>query len=281
MKYPEILLKDDYASDIEDTKLFYPCSCNDYLKPIEIFAPIVTEFIFVDIGYLREGETPNKSNRLSLDARFIKPILNEELGYEFLDSKIIGNPNYPYSQPLKELDTCILIQRFKNLDSNKLITIKIVRGFGYDCFEKLALNQLGVFFYRGDSQDVSGSKNYWFNRSKMLKVCDKLIDGGLVVTDGSNYDRRSMEYFPFASHKHNEYYVQTGEHSLQLQFDLSMKKRFVDKYGNIFTCFGYIGIRCGQTFVWKLNKDYNYNNHPYLSGLLYPKINNKIRKCFK
>jgi len=59
MKERLILGKDELES-IRDSTLFYPCSGNDLLVPIELFSPYVTDFWFVDRGYFSPGHHGTK-----------------------------------------------------------------------------------------------------------------------------------------------------------------------------------------------------------------------------
>src|SRR4051794_18227136 len=58
-------------------------------------------------------------------------------------------------------------------------------GFGQRAFQK-EISSLGVFFYRGDSEGEGGSGFHWLRRQNLKVVLNKLISGGLLVTDGSN-----------------------------------------------------------------------------------------------
>lgn len=50
------------------------------------------------------------------------------------------------------------------------------------------IENLSVFYLRGDSLGESGSGQMWFQESIFNLILDKLADGGLIVTDGSGYD---------------------------------------------------------------------------------------------
>ena len=49
-----------------------------------------------------------------------------------------------------------------------------------------SLDKLSVFFYRGDSIGESGSGQWWLGPKLFNFMLDKLLDGGLIITDGSN-----------------------------------------------------------------------------------------------
>jgi hypothetical protein len=51
MKERLIPLDKEILERINNSKLFYPCSGDDWEIPIELFSPYVTDFWFVDKGY--------------------------------------------------------------------------------------------------------------------------------------------------------------------------------------------------------------------------------------
>ncbi len=106
---------------------------------------------------------------------------------------------------------------------------------------------LGIFFYRGDSLGEGGSGNLWLIPDHLDEVCDKLINGGLIVTDGSNH----------GSYGHTEYEELWNQSNASGSMEEIIKsaKRFMDKRGRSFTCVGYAGKRYGHTLIWQVKKD--------------------------
>jgi hypothetical protein len=47
--------------------------------------------------------------------------------------------------------------------------------------------KLAVFYYRGDSMGEDGIGQWWLGQELINEVLNRLIDGGLIVTDGSNH----------------------------------------------------------------------------------------------
>ena len=161
---------------VESTQLFYPASARDYLAPIEMFAPHVKDFWFADIAYFGQDDMLGDAPVLSLDQ-----------GYKLLDlrvnDKIVpdeqwkDDPKYLHGPP------CVRTEEYSYLDSKQRIQIHFYRRRGCTALRR-DIDRLGVFFYRRDSNE-GGSGTLWFP-NHVNDIFEKLIDGGLIVTDGSN-----------------------------------------------------------------------------------------------
>ncbi len=94
----------------------------------------------------------------------------------------------------------------------------------------------------------------WLDQKRLKDVFDKLIDGGLLVLDGSDgspYRRGDGIYEAFWKNR-----FLTGRDPIEL---VEMKSPFQDKSHRLFTCVGYIGR---GTFVWRVEKCTGYLNLP-------------------
>lgn len=105
----------------------------------------------------------------------------------------------------------------------------------------IGLKNISIFFYRRDSEGEGGSGQYWLSPTLFNLILYKMVDGGLIVTDGSNmgpYPYR--DDFPWSSLKYHERIV----------------KNFY--YNNI--RFEYIGklqsdeVSC-DTHIWQIHKE--------------------------
>jgi hypothetical protein len=103
------------------------------------------------------------------------------------------------------------------------------------------IHNLGVFFYRGDSNE-GGSGTLWL-QAHIGEVIAKLVDGGLIVTDGSNYDGDT--YYEMRRFRGNDD-IRGGA--------LDQARPFEDKGGNQFRCVGYLGEKYGPTLAWQVSK---------------------------
>lgn len=235
-------LASELLKPIEDTTLFYPCSGDDLVDPIRLFAPTVIDFWFVDVKYFT-SEPADKA----------EAVLSGDINYKLVESNIIDGPplaimttktdpntgkQYPYLEP------CILTETYQHTHSGRIVRIHRRRGFGFCAFKKY-IPSLGVFFYRCDSPGDGGSGNLWLIPVRIRSILNKLRSGGFIVTDGSQHG--------LSKHGEDEElwkyrWTQDGEEAM------TSVKAFKDKQGNTFTCVGYAGQGYGPTLIWKVIK---------------------------
>lgn len=258
----------DVLRKIEGTTLFYPHSGSDLLVPIQIFSPFVTDFWFADIAYFRSDQQCGRefAKCLSGDATKTLPLLSGDQSYEFQGSEISGpplaqieyrvDPDYP-DRTYPFLAPCVRTETYLHRNSGKTIRIHLRRGYSVSAFRK-EITTLGVFFYRGDSSE--GSNTPWLlairrrlgqpgtDRHYYLlgEVLDKLIDGGLVVTDGSRCENRSNPYKPLRQ------FLMC--HQMPGRDAIEQTQPFTGPEGHIFICVGYAGSRHGPTLIWQVHR---------------------------
>jgi hypothetical protein len=243
-----IVLPPDFLEKVKDTALFYPCSGNDLMLPIQLFSPYVTDFWFVDRGYFRPGHCDTKQYGYDVSADTLAPILSGNENYELKSKSIDGPVTCDAFNP--EIEACVLSEVYRHKESNREIRIHRRRGYGFSAFKNV-IHAFGVFFYRGDSQGDGGSGNYWFAPEHFESVLAKLVDGGLIVTDGSKNDH-STAYSEFSKKYFTEEECGLSPHELIKTYSI-----FKDSINNKFTCVGYVGHRYGPTLVWQVNKSTN------------------------
>jgi len=130
--------------------LFYPCCGPDTAVPMSLFGDCVRTCIFADCKRLGRVVYPtNDSKRYGIGA------------IRVADSWELNPP----------------LRGHKN-------AISFVKD-GLACFLE-DVNELSVFFYRGDSTGEGGSDQRWLGPTLFNAVLAKLQTGGLIVTDGSN-----------------------------------------------------------------------------------------------
>ena len=239
MKLDEKILK-----SISGGTLFYPCSGQDTNVPIKLFAPYIQQFWFADISYWIRPNSADSAN----------PLLQNWKDFEFLDFKVWYTPpekrevrdaefqnNYPW------IDPCIRTERYLHIHTKRLVTIHRRRGYGTAALRK-HINLLSIFFYRGDGPE-GGSGTLWLRGKKnkpalINDVLRKLINGGLIVTDGSNCrNRKGNPYRNFGMYRNKD--LSNG--------DVKSVEAFTDGQGCKFTCVAYIGERKGPTLVWQVS----------------------------
>lgn len=233
---------------MDDSTLFYPCSGNDLEVPVRLFSPHVTDFWFVDRGYFTPGHQDTKGYGLDRPADEVEPILGKNADYQLLRADIEGMPHWNLHN--RDIEPCILTETYRHLPSGKTIKVRRRRGYGFSAFRN-DIRQIGVFFYRGDSGGEGGSGNLWLKPDHIDEICAKLINGGLLVTDGSQQSARTKsspkaEYYPLAQ------YHGTRPRPKDPDEIVRTTKPFTDSKGRTFTCVGYAGERYGPTLIWQV-----------------------------
>ena len=243
------ILGSDVLAAVEDLALYYPCSGNDLDDPLRLFSPFVTDFWFVDRGYFTPGHQDTKAYGFDRPADEVEPILGKNADYQLLRADIEGMPHWNLHN--RDIEPCILTETYRHLPSGKTIKVRRRRGYGFSAFRN-DIRRIGVFFYRGDSPGEGGSGNLWLKPDHIDEICAKLIDGGLLVTDGSQQSARTKsspkaEYYPLAQ------YHGTRPHPKDPDEIVRTTKPFTDTKGRTFTCVGYAGERYGPTLIWQVH----------------------------
>lgn len=243
---------------IENTALFYPCSGNDLVVPIQLFAPSVTDFWFVDHGYFSSDHHDTKDYGFDKPADKQKPLLEADSNYRLIGKPTIaGPPNWDSND--RDIEPCVLTETYLHIASERCFRIHRRRGYGFSALRK-EITSLGVFFYRGDSEGEGGSGNLWLASDHISDVLKKLVDGGLIVTDGSQHGRTHAKNYA----KEYEELWKYRKCSMDVK---EIKKiiesaRFTDEEGRTFTCVGYAGHRYGPTLIWQVRHSLLKKNDP-------------------
>lgn len=190
----------EFALNIPKGALFYPCCGNDTLEPILKFMDVIEEFHFVDAHLVptfptltrrKDGNRIENEPSLSYKGRIIpsevKSIKEDEHYEQKIDDEITTDLE---SRDLKAAGfkgqpSKIYIQKWTLRNGNR-ITIKRHVQDGLVTF--LTVNNISVFFLRGDSEGEGGSRQRWFSENLFRLIIEKLLPGGLIVTDGSSID---------------------------------------------------------------------------------------------
>ncbi|HBV20738.1 MAG TPA: hypothetical protein DEF07_03340 [Nitrosomonas sp.] len=257
-----LILSKSVLESIKDTTLFYPCSGNDLLIPIEFFSPYVTDFWFVDKGYFSPRNKDTRNYGLDAPADKQEPLLRMDQRYNLLERKINGPVSC--SSYDKDIDPCTLTEIYRHNPTGRIIKINRRNGYGFSAFRK-EISTLGVFFYRGDSLGEGGSGNLWLLNEHINDVCLKLIDVGLIVSDGSNPGMRMRKkgiYREFWKYRETGAY---SEENYDPEYLIKSMRSFNDYGGREFNCVGYAGHRYGPTMIWQVcntlgNYDRNSSN---------------------
>ncbi|MBV1756485.1 MAG: hypothetical protein KMY55_01455 [Dethiosulfatibacter sp.] len=230
----EETIAERFNLSIPNGPLFYPCVGNDTIKPIKRFMDTITEFHFVDLIQL-----PNLP-KLKLE------IIKKAKAYESYSTSVnemilnqwetwgIESAGYRGQPGITHKDEWI------HADSNR--TIEIYRHIqdGLAAFSNI--EKLAVFYLCGDSEGEGGSGQRWFQESILKLMLDKLLDGGLIVTDGSSWDPQI-------------YRTAEWKGLWQYRLDRGISKPIDFKYYNrMFKCIGECGRKYGPIYVWQVNR---------------------------
>ena len=246
----QYILDNEALAAVEGTALFYPCSGNDLDVPIRLFSPFLAEFWFVDRGYFAPGHQNTKQYGFDRPADEVESVLGKNADYQLLRTDIDGMPYWSLYN--RDIEPCIMTETYRHLPSGKTIRVRRRRGYGFSAFRS-DIRQIGVFFYRGDSGGEGGSGNLWLKPDHINEICTKLIDGGLLVTDGSQQSKwtkpaPNSEYWPLAQFHGGRPRPKDPEEILRVT------RPFTDSRGRTFTCVGYAGERYGPTLIWRVDR---------------------------
>ena len=203
--YVEIL------KQLDGTTLFYPCSDKDLKTPVSLFSPYIRDFWFVDKEYFLHNAASKEQPALH-DSQTYELLDIEITGRETADSEQKGNPEVG-KRRAEWVEPCVRTERYVHKDTGRIISIHRRRGYGLAGLQKeIKTGALGVFFYRGDSDDpdTKGSRQLWLtlqrgkitHKRHIYEVLDKLVNGGLIVTDGSNCAERENPYAELGRFRH-------------------------------------------------------------------------------
>lgn len=232
--------------------LFYPCSGNDLTAPIKTFFPYIKEFWFVDVGYFPDGNYEN-----------VAPVLNVTYGYELMtvvsrlasieESEWKNDSRYQKCPPL------VRTESYRHTATGEIFTVHRHRRTGPSAL-RTEVGALGIFYYRGDSTE-GGRKTHWLTIQKwnhppsqlktlskgclIFEVLDKLVNGGLLVTDGSMCEGENNSYKELRRFRSN--------HNIGKQA-VEQVEAFTDPMNRKFRCIGYAGESKGPTLIWQVSK---------------------------
>ncbi len=222
---------------------FYPCSAEDIEIPVLLLTPWIDTFWFVDTCYFSRK---NPSD--------CPPALENHKLFDLYDKEIhiadLPKEDWEKDTRYQGIPPFILKEHYVHLPTRKMITVIRHRRRGPSALRNEITN-LGVFFYRGDSPEGSGTM--WLTAWKKplnkgtalpLLITEKLVDGGYIITDGSMCEQVGNPYsfFRSAAVEIN----QTG--TLE-------KTSILDPFGNTFKYTGVVDYRNNRaTISWKIHK---------------------------
>lgn len=198
-----------------------------------MFAPDISDFWFVDTEYF--------TRRSAFDET---PPIAETVNMRHLGFEVLGPPlakpefridpkskhRYPYIEP------CVRKDRYLHAPTGREIAVRRRRGYGEKSIEHL--NSINVFFHRGDSIGESGSNVRWLSHRRRSLIMSRLVDGGLVVSDGSLANVKQVARLA-DSKESSEKTFRTAEDFVTWQ--------------RKWRCVGWMKRRYGPTLIWRLD----------------------------
>lgn len=248
---------------IPDGPLFYPCCGDDTREPIKLFIDSVSEFHFVDSRMIppfpltetianerRMEDYSRGQNACNRHVLFSQEIVSkttvhsaaqDDLNIKLIDDlKCKGIRFAEY----KNQSGIIYKQDWDLLNDEKKLSIYCHKQDGLATFT--SIEKIAVFFLRRDSEGEGGSGQRWFQKKVFDLILDKLVDKGLIVTDGSGLD---PEIFDIAEWKSLWANSSVNRHerdneSLPQNFEYSNRK---------FDCIGKCGMGYGPLYLWRVS----------------------------
>lgn len=204
MKLTEFIpLTDSVLENLRDGCLFYPCAGDDVLLPVELFAPFITDFVFVDKAYFDPSDQDGRYMTFGRPVKSAVPALERHPAYALVEVKIWRSrpdePQYRYW-----LGPCQRTEIYTHLPTGRIIRLHRIRDAGFRAFTRMPI-KFQVFFYRGDSEGEGGSGNHWLSERWVEAVLSRMTDQGLVVTDGYNTGFEENPYAALWSSRGHDY----------------------------------------------------------------------------
>lgn len=234
-------IPDKWLDTVAGKTLFYPCAGGDIAEPLQVFAPVISEFWFSDIAYpagLRMAPAVQSLGDLQCTPK--GTVINGDPS-----ARIEHREGHRFLLPSRRIET------YSRPDGSSFRVVRR-RGFGEIALgTEFADMSLGVFFHRGDSGGEGGSNvSYFENKQRRYEPLNnlfstlsrKLSEPALIVSDGSTTARTH----PIAEF-HN------SSMSSAEAFERCHGREWLVN-GLRWTCVGFVGRRYGPTLVWAVQR---------------------------
>lgn len=252
-----------YGITIPNGPLFYPCVGNDTFEPMKLFIDSISEFHFVDSklipksprlgirvsGYDDEDNSGRQSSRMATNLMFPRELISGAKAFNPADGAIdIQKINDLKLRGIKFADYNgqvgkIYKQEWELAKDNKKIEIYKHRQDGLATF--ISLDKISVFYLRRDSEGEGGSGQRWFQKNLFEIILDKLMDGGLIVTDGSGFDPTIIENAQWRA-------LWANRSSGRKNGNIDNIPDDFEYYHRKFKCLGECGRGYGPVYVWQV-----------------------------
>lgn len=245
-------LKQRFNVDIPKGILFYPCCGNDIAMPLELFMDTISEYHFVDINHiiLPNEEYPGRLGEHRELYRYICNNLIKDISQQVVHiekEQLLNKKKH-----LLNITQAIKVPKENYIKPNKWIIkmdddtkeLNITRHKKDALITLTELDKIAVFYYCGDSLGEGGSGQWWLGPDIFSMVLDKLVYGGIVVTDGSNPDpdlRNLQENKPLWKNS----WIHKDQKILETPRDFLYQ-------GRSFKLIGQCGHKYGPIYAWQV-----------------------------
>lgn len=236
MTLPTYQPDDDVTAAVKGFPLYYHSSARDIEEPVRLCTPWITDFWFCDLGYFTT--TPMSASPPALRHKDFQFIEMECRGPE--TSAVTERTDEDTGMPYPWIEPGLRIDRYRHRPTESIVRIHRRRGYGVSGL-RAEIPRLGIFLFRGNGLG-EGNSTAWFGGAPWRLVLDRLIDGGLIITDGSSHnDGRTEPLARFYNDSH------IGAKAAEQVEDF-------DAYDRTFLCIGYVGERYGPCLVWRVHR---------------------------
>lgn len=235
-----------FNTPIEEGSLFYPCCGVDTYEPLALFINTIKEFHFADggkivlplleCGVFKGEEERNKPYQWEYGS-FSSDIIPFALS-------LSNNNNYDIIKKLEEsLMMNLQFININDLNSKEIWKTKFLDNKKVDIYchkfegalSLMNIDKISVFYYRVDSKSLASSSFNWFSPAAFNSVLERLVQGGLIITDGVKH-KDIQQDLPWSYFWNN-----SGVN----EFIYSKRT---------FTYIGECGERYGKMKVWRVEK---------------------------
>lgn len=216
--------------------LFYPCCGDDLREPIELFADLIDEYHFVDIQQVPKlpdfegvAVSPPEPKECEIGDAAKAALMR------------LGEEQWRHVRGKAEM----VAQRLTlPSESPRALNVFRYRQDGLTAF--IGLDKIAVFFLRRDSMGEGGSGQMWFQPKLFDLILEKLVDGGLIVTDGSGA--------PYGEERDHLPWKPLWTNNLRRAPGGTVSPENFSYAGRDFQCVGMCGRGYGPVYVWRVGE---------------------------
>jgi len=224
-----------HGLNLAESVFFYPCCSSDVSQPIRFFAPHISRFCFADIQ-----PPPVSELRKAVDIHEEHSVVIS--GYEFLQYS-------PEDVPRRELERIADLRALHNYSASYKGSEFEISWYQCDAVHALQqIDQVTVFCHRSDGPiwGEGSSGIPWLQKDLFSLVIDKIVDNGLLVTDGS------CGHYPDTEHPHSPLWRDLRANKSDCP--ASMPEDFELNHAR-FRCLGtFLSRRGVRSYIWKISK---------------------------